>query len=101
MATAPARALKGTFVCCRVQRGEDAKAVGTFEGRVRKWRKQWLTAGPTREGRKLLFNVWRPTEERGAPHVRRPNIVPVSRQCCQALLRFSQKRRSQGTWWGM
>ncbi|GAB4815633.1 hypothetical protein N2152v2_008089 [Parachlorella kessleri] len=61
----------------RVQRGEDAKAPGIFEGRVRKWRKQWMTAGPTREGQRLLFSVWRPTEERGAPYQKRANLVPV------------------------
>lgn len=66
-----------SMFCSRVQRGEDAKALGTFEGRVRKWRKQWLTAGPTREGQRLKFNVWTAMEERSTGHVPRPNMVAV------------------------
>ena len=42
----------------RAQRGEDQKE---FEGRVRKWKREWHAAGDTVKTKKLSFLKWTPT----------------------------------------
>jgi len=42
----------------RAQRGDDLKE---FEGRVRKWRKEWQPAGDTVKTKGLKFYKWAPT----------------------------------------
>ena len=42
----------------RAQRGDDFKE---FEGRVRKWRKEWQPAGNTVKTKNLKFYKWTPT----------------------------------------
>lgn len=70
-----------TYISRRLQRGEEPKAAApaAFEGRVRRWRKQPVMGNElTFEGKKLLFTIWRRTEQRGDPHVPRPNMAVVS-----------------------
>jgi hypothetical protein len=42
----------------RAQRGDELKE---FEGRVRKWRKEWQPAGDTVKTKNLKFYKWIPT----------------------------------------
>ncbi|KAL4543273.1 hypothetical protein Ndes2437B_g01118 [Nannochloris sp. 'desiccata'] len=61
----------------RAQRGDELKE---FEGRVRKWRKEWQPAGDTVKTKNLKFYKWTPTDERelAAPGKRFPDIKPLS-----------------------
>lgn len=44
----------------RALRGEDQKE---FEGRIRKWKKEWKEASPAAKSKKLAFLRWVPTGE--------------------------------------
>jgi hypothetical protein len=44
----------------RAQRGDDR---GEFEGRVRKWKREWQPAGEGWKAKGLMFCKWIPTGE--------------------------------------
>ncbi|KAL0042962.1 hypothetical protein WJX79_005288 [Trebouxia sp. C0005] len=72
-------------------RGQDKQQ---FQGRVRKWRRQWDIAGDTAKYKLLRWVSTERTEDRTGPRI--PGLLPVIKPVsqCQSLVPVSQKALS-------